>query len=118
MSIEVPPSLLQGADTETVIDACYFVVRVLRNATRGYPNPLVSTEPSPEAHDLAKRAIREIEAREGMPVRDLSADRIVEYIASLEELLRTTYERAVGLDTARAASILAEMRSSGLTDRG
>jgi hypothetical protein len=116
MSIELPPALLQDPDTETLVDACYFIIRVLRNATRGYKNPLVSTEPSQEAYDLAQRAIREIEVREKTPIRDLEGSRINDYITLLEELLRTSYRDAVGEDPARAADILAEMRSSELAD--
>jgi len=112
MSIEVPLSLLQEAEKEILIDACYFVVRVLRNASRGYPDVAVSTEPSPEARNLAERAIREIEAREKAPIPQLTEDRLGEYIESLEEFLRTTYIRAVGTDIAGAASILEQMRSS------
>ena len=112
MSTELPSALLQDPDTETLVDACYFIIRALRNTTRGYKNPLVSTEPSQEAYDLAQRAIREIEVNEKRPIRDLDGDRINDYIAQLEELLRTSYRDAVGEDPARAANILAEMRSS------
>jgi hypothetical protein len=87
-----------------------------RNATRGYKNPLVSTEPSQETYDLAQRAIREIEVRGKTPIRDLEGGRINDYITLLEDLLRTSYRDAVGEDPARAADILAEMRSSELAD--
>jgi hypothetical protein len=116
MSTKLPLALLQDPDTETLVDACYFMIRVLRNATRGYKNPLVSTEPSREAYDLAQRAIREIEVNEKRPIRDLDSGRINDYIALLEELQRTSYRDAVGEDPTRAADILAEMRSSELTD--
>jgi hypothetical protein len=112
MSIQVPQSLLKASDSEAVIDAAYFVVRALRNATRGYPTAIVSSEPSPEARDLAERSINEIEVREKRPIRQLSRDRIDDYIASLEDLQRTRYLDTVGSDTARAESILEEMRSS------
>lgn len=116
MSTELPPALLQDPDTETLVDACYFIIRVLRNATRGYKNPLVSTEPSRKAYDLAQRAIREIEVREKTPIRDMEGGRINDYITLLEDLLRTSYRDAVGQDPERAADILAEMRSSELAD--
>jgi hypothetical protein len=116
MSIVLPPALLKDPDTETLVDACYFIIRVLRNTTRGYKNPLVSTEPSQEAYDLARRAIKEIEAREKTPIRDLESGRVNDYITLLEELLRRSYRDAVGEDPVRAADILAEMRSSELTD--
>jgi hypothetical protein len=116
MSIELPASLLRDPDRETVVDACYFVVRVLRNANRGYTNPTVSTEASPQAQELANRAIREIEAREGRPIGQLAPHRAGEYITALEELLRTTYQRSVGADAAAGAAILEDMRSSELTD--
>jgi hypothetical protein len=116
MSIEVPASLLENPDRQTVVDACYFVVRVLRNANRGYTNPTVSTEASPRAHDLANRAIGEIEAREGTPIGQLSERRASEYIGALEALIRRTYERTVGADPAAGAAILEDMRASGLTE--
>jgi hypothetical protein len=116
MSTELPSALLQDPDTETLVDACYFIIRALRNTTRGYKNPLVSTEPSQEAYDLAQRAIREIEVNEKRPIRALDGDRINDYIAQLEEFLRTSYRDAVGEDPARAANILAEMRSSEFSD--
>jgi hypothetical protein len=99
-----------------VLDACYFVVRVLRNANRGYTNPAVSTEAPPRAHELANRAIRKIDPREGVPIGQLDSYRAGEYITSLEALLRTTYQRAVGADAAAGAAILEEMRSTEPTD--
>jgi len=115
MSVEVPPSLRQGVDKETLIDTSYFVIRVLRNATRGYQNPLVSSEPSPDVRVLAEQATREIEAHEGMPIQDLPRGLIDDYIVRLEEFTRETYQHAVGQDPERAASILSEMRSSEST---
>lgn len=112
MTVEIPRSLLEGSENEVVIDASYFVMRVLRNATRGYPTALVSSEPSPEAHELAERAIREIEGHEHRPISQLDQGRIHDYISLLEELQRTRYLHAVGSDTARAERILEEMRSS------
>lgn len=112
MSIAVPPSLLENADTRTVIDAIYYVVRVLRNATRGYRDPLVSTEPSPEARELAERALKEIESHEKAKIPQLETAHIREYIGALEELLRTVYMLEVGNDTVAATRILDEMRLS------
>lgn len=111
MAIEIPQAL-QRQDKDMAIDATYFVIRILRNVGRGYPATSVSTEPSREAHDLAERAVRQIEAHEKAPISDLDDDRLSEYIVSLEGLLRTTYLDAVGSDTKRAATILDEMRSS------
>ena len=116
MSTELPAALLQDPDTETLVDACYYVIRALRNVSRGYKNAPVSTEPSQKAYDLAQRVIREIEAREKTPINGLEIGRISHYITLLEELLRTSYRDAVGEDPARAADILAEMRSSELAD--
>jgi hypothetical protein len=116
VSVEIPPSLQEGSDKKALIDACYFVIRVLRNATRGYQNPAVSSEPSADIRLLSERAVREIEAHEGMPIQDLQRDRINDYIALLEKFTRTTYQRSVGQDSERAASILSEMRASNPAD--
>jgi hypothetical protein len=115
MESGVPPSLLETSSKETLIDAIYFVIRVLRNVDRGYRNPAVSTEPRPEVRELAERAIGEIEALEGKRIQDLRPARTRSYILLLEQLLRVRYQDAVGEDTARAAGILAEMRSTGPT---
>ena len=112
MSAEVPPSLQSISEKGTLIDACYFVIRTLRNVTRGYRNPEVSTEPSEDVRFLAEQAIAEIQVHEGMRIKDLPRDRIDDYIVLLEEFIRVTYQRAGGQDPERAASILSEMRLS------
>jgi hypothetical protein len=116
MIATVPPSLRRSFHKETLIDACYFVIRTLRNSGRGYQNPLVSTESDEDVRVVANKAICEIEQQEGMPIASLPADRINEYIAVLEDFTRRTYQRAVGHDSERAANILSEMRSSTSTD--
>src|SRR5215467_577885 len=116
MGVCVPPSLQQGADKETFIDACYFVIRALGNARRGYRNPLVSTEPRRDVRVLAEQVISEIETHEGMPIQDMPRNLLDDYIVMFEELIRETYQRAVGQDPERGGSILSEMRSSRSTD--
>jgi hypothetical protein len=112
MQSEIPPSLLECSDKETLVDAIYFVIRTLRNGTREYKAPRVSTEPSREVRELAESAISEIEAREKRSIRDLDSGRSGNYISLLEELMRTEYRHAVGGDSSSAASILEEMRAS------
>jgi hypothetical protein len=112
MSKKLPPALLQSTDIRLVIEAIYYVVRVLRNAMRGYQDTLVSTEASPEAHELARRAINEIEMHEQSSIDCLNNEVLGEYIEALEELGRVTHTQAIGKDTDRANSILEEMRLS------
>jgi hypothetical protein len=117
MSIEVPPSLKQDSDKESlIVPASYFVVRVLRNATRGYQNPVVSTEPPEDVRNLAEQAIREIEDHEGMSIQDLPTDRIQEYRVLLREFASETYQRSVGHDSERTERLLSEIRSTRPTD--
>jgi hypothetical protein len=117
MSIEVPPSLQQDPGKETlIVPASYFAVRVLRNATRGYQNPVVSTEPPEDVRNLAEQAIREIETHEGMSIQNLPRDRIEDYSVLLGKFASETYQRSVGHDSERTASILSEIRSSIPTD--
>lgn len=106
MQAKIPPSLLESPGKETLIDAVYFVIRALRNGTREYRTVDVSTEPSRQVRELAKRAISEIEAYEESSVRDLGSDRAGNYISLLEELMRTEYRRAVGGGSAGAATSL------------
>src|SRR5262249_33297593 len=113
MEAEVPQSLLETSSKETLIDAIYFVIRVLRNVDRGYRNPAVSTEPRSEVRELAERAIGEIEAQENRRIQDLRPARTRSYILRLEQLLRARYQDAVGQASVRAAGLLAEMRSTG-----
>jgi hypothetical protein len=117
MSIEVPPSLQQDADKEAlIVPASYFAVRVLRNATRGYQNPVVSTEPPEDVRNLAEQAIREIEAQEGTSIQNLPTDRIEDYSGLLGKFASETYQRSVGHDSERTERILSEIRSSRQTD--
>jgi hypothetical protein len=112
MKAKIPPSLLERSGKETLVDAIYFVIRALRNGTREYRTPSVSSEAGRQVRELAERAIREIEAQEECAIRDLGSDRAGKYISLLEELMRTEYRHAVGGGSASAASILEEMRSS------
>lgn len=112
MKVQVPPSLLNVSDKRLIIEAIYYVVRVLRNGIRNYPQTPVSTEPSPDARELAQRAVSEIEKYEKTKIPALREGRLIKYIDSLEDLLRSTYLSDVGADSDRAATILEEMRSS------
>ncbi len=112
MTVELPPSLT--ADEPRTIEAIYFVIRTLRNTLRGYESAALSSEPSPEAHALATRAIAEIEATNGEPIGNFGANRAVDYIASLEDLQRSAYLAAVGKSADDAVSELREMRSTSL----
>jgi hypothetical protein len=112
LTIQIPLALSGASEARDAIDAAYFVIRVLRNAGRGYSKTPVSTEPPIEARHLAEEAIAEIEAREGSVIPQLDPERIRDYIAVLEEWLRMTYLRNIGSDGEAAASILEEMRSA------
>jgi hypothetical protein len=69
------------------VDAVYFVVRVLRNALRGYRKVEVSTEPSSDARLLAEKAIKEIEKAEHHRILRIDDNRIIDYISELQEFL-------------------------------
>lgn len=111
MKPQVPQALVDAADKETLVDAIYFVVRVLRNVSRGYQDVAVSTDATPETRTLAAQAISEIEAQERRPILNLDEQRAQGYITALESLLRTVYLEAVGRRTEDAEIILGEMRS-------
>lgn len=108
----IPSVLANFKDTRIAVDAIYFVMRAIRNADRGYQNIMVSPEASPEAYELAKLAIREIEASEHAQINELSNDQMSKYIEALEKLQRTTYISDVGSVSAKAMNILNEMRAS------
>lgn len=115
MNAVIPASLRQATDPSRVIEACYFIIRVLRNAGRGYQNPTVSTESAGAVGELASAAIAEIEEREGKPVQSLDGALRDSYIAILSDLQDAVYQRALDVDTVvnqvDAANILSEMRS-------
>jgi hypothetical protein len=83
----IPRVLAAENNKPILLEAVYFVVRVLRNAIRGYLRTPVSTEPSKEAQHLAERVVKEIEATEKQRISDLDKDRIVLYINALERFL-------------------------------
>ena len=87
MTAQVPESLITAKNVQLLVDAVYYVVRVLRNSRRGFQTTAVSTEPSPQAHRLAALAIEEIEAAEGRSLLNLNDRRIGEYITALESFL-------------------------------
>ena len=111
MTIHVPSSLAEAEDSSLVVDAVYFVVRVLGNVLRGYPHSEVSTEPSPRARQLAERAIREIEATEQTSLTQIEDNRLEEYISELNTFLT---DRAMPVPDSLledAEKLLQEMRS-------
>jgi hypothetical protein len=116
VSAKIPVSLLKATDPASVVEACYFVIRVLRNAGRGYQNPMVSTESSDTVGELAAISIAEIEKHEGRPVQSLDSALRDSYIAILSDLQDTVYRRALDTEIAvsqiSAANILGEMRSA------
>ena len=111
MKTEVPKSLVNTSDVRVVVDAVYYVVRVLRNASRGYRKTEVSTEPSPEARRLAERAIREIRDAEHKKIEALEDDRIGEYITALEAFLMSTSGAKAEARDRDAERILKKMRA-------
>lgn len=111
MGIKVPPALEQSFDPGVVVEATYFVIRVLRNGLRGYETAEVSPEGSDEAFRLATRALDEIGAMEGSDLSALPEECLVEYIERLEALSSQQYEASVGgYDTERATQLLASLR--------
>jgi hypothetical protein len=111
MKIKVPSSLIHAADSPLVVDAVYFVVRVLRNALRGYPKTEVSTEPSPQARRLAENAVTEIEAAEHMRIAQIEDDQIRKYISKLESFLTDRTAPISGSQLSDAKRLLRQMRS-------
>jgi hypothetical protein len=87
MTIQVPLSLAKTKDSALVMEAIYFVVRVLGNSIRGYQHSEVSTEPSPKARRLAAKALKEIEAAEKAPITRIRDNRLEAYISVLDTLL-------------------------------
>jgi len=110
--MRVPGALVDEPDNGLVVDAVYFVVRVLRNSTRGFRAPMVSSEAGPEARGLAQHAIRQIEGDEGTDIALLDEATAEAYIAALEQLQRERAVSGTGGETADAQRILDEMRSS------
>ena len=110
MNVRVPESLLKVDDAQLVIDAVYYVVRVLRNSSRGYTRTDVSTEPSRRARRLAELAIRDIEAATGTSIRALQEQTINAYIKTLEGFLERRTLADEELPTVEAESMLRKMR--------
>ncbi len=111
MDIKVPPALEQGSDPGVIVEATYFVIRVLRNGLRGYETAEVSPEGSGEAFHLATRALDEMGVMEGSNLSALPKERLVEYIERLEALSSQQYEASVGgYDTERATQLLDSLR--------
>jgi hypothetical protein len=113
VSPPIPNSLRHAPDEETLVETIYFVVRVLRNAGRGYGATPVSPESSEAARALADAAIAEIESAEGRRIPDIDVGRLSAYIEVLESTLR---DRSLlnGTDDRDAERILAELRASSL----
>lgn len=111
VSVRIPRSLVESSDDPLVVDAVYFVVRVLRNATRGYLKTAVSTEPSPQAQHLADRAIKEIEAAERREITEMKDDRIREYITVLQKFLTKVALADTDSQRNTADQILKKMRT-------
>jgi hypothetical protein len=104
------PSVLTGArDSPYIVDAVYYVVRVLRNARRGFKKVEVSTEPSRQARALAEKAIREIEAVEQSKIVRMRDERIDEYISSLQSFL-TSRSPSSDRSAKDAEELLAKLR--------
>lgn len=112
MKVKVPSSLLGASDSTVLIDAVYFAVRTLRNALRGYDKVEVSTEPSPKARRLAKKAIKEIETAERESVTEMGDNRIDDYISELQAFLeeKTTPNSKSSLK--EAEKLLQQMRTN------
>jgi hypothetical protein len=111
VTIHVPPSLAESGNSPLIVDAVYFVVRVLGNALRGYSHSEVSTEPSPPARQLAETVIKEIEYSEQTPITRMEDNRLEEYISGLNTFLT---ERAMPVSESLledAEQILQEMRA-------
>jgi hypothetical protein len=108
-----PGALREHADKDTLVEATYFVIRVLRNLTRGYQAAQVSREAPPEARALAVRALEEIAEQERMPVTEIGEERALEYVSVLSHALSASYAGAVGRDVDRGAEILEQMRATG-----
>ncbi|MGD0454739.1 MAG: hypothetical protein ABSB69_14185 [Solirubrobacteraceae bacterium] len=111
MAISLPSALEQGSDPGVIVEATYFVIRVLRNGLRGYEKAEVSPEGSDEAFRLATRALDEIGTMEGSDVSTLTEERLVEYIERLEQLSSQKFEASVGgYDAERATQLLDSLR--------
>jgi hypothetical protein len=111
MRVRVPRSLIDASGSPIIVDAVYFVVRVLRNALRGYQKVEVSTEPLPEARLLAERAIKEIEKAEQNPIVRINDNRIIEYISELQEFLESEATPDSESSLKDAEKVLQEMRT-------
>jgi hypothetical protein len=97
-------------ELSVVVDAVYYVVRVLGNAKRGFVKPEVSSEAPPEARALAEQAIREIESTEGTEIAKLNQARLDGYLSSLQRFLVDRTPETPTL-TEDARSYLEAMRS-------
>jgi hypothetical protein len=84
---------------------------VLRNSTRGYLSPAVSTEPSPQVRRLAERAVREIETTEKRKIDKIDDERIAQYITMLETYLTSKSVEKAGTHAKDADRILKKMRT-------
>jgi hypothetical protein len=65
----------------------------------------------PPQRDLAQRIVAEIEAREGRPVRQISQDRINEYIRVLSDQVQALSRKQFHVDPNKGRDLLGRLRT-------
>jgi hypothetical protein len=65
----------------------------------------------PPQRDLARRIVAEIEAREGQPVRQISRDRIDEYIRVLSDQVQAISRKQFSVDRNKGIDLLSRLRT-------
>jgi hypothetical protein len=111
-------SLVRGIPREVVVEAAYYSVRELKQAsvpTESRKEHLVDapeSEPSPAAIELAGRVILAIREREQVPIDNLSDDTFMWYVDQLMTVVRQVSDEVLRRDPLKGRALLERLRAS------
>lgn len=111
-------SLVAGVRRETLVEAAYYTVRQLKQASvpadsrKEHLIDAPGSEPSRDARDLAVRTISAIQEREDTSIERLPHEKLVVYIHQLLSIVREVSAESLQLDPAEGRALLERLRAS------